>query len=881
MHISLTKLALLVQAEWPLRKLMVDEGWDEPTERFPDRQHGNTSLFYEGRAATIGVTQELDLARSFDEDINRRLYQLAKCAGLRMRDGQSDEFREVCVGEQTDHFRRKRSLRSRRSTGLSLDSNCKESIWPCIDLFQSILTAISFDPSKVSSQLGGLDLFQAGDKEYPSGRSVVDVCGDIDETYSRYNIKQMQRLLQYPYNDIEFPAEGSSEQMCGSVTRRCVQDTAYSFSTDPLRWLSSRMMIPRLALRLYTFFLYLTEANIIDPCCDSFKYCKGVCIHEGMACEGSTRRKRQTTENIQRGTRTKRSTSTSDEILSKFQNNGRAIQVDLSDINVTMEYAASLAVLAGFDFVAIRESCLDLFVRNQAGVKASITPFPFANLIDVNHPTNSGDEYILTDEIIPLYDGYRAERKLSDCYKISDIRNQGHHNRYFRFDTLLLECLEEASYEYGSCIPVVKGSAYRTKSINNINIEERHAEELNNFIRGKAVEIMPTNTKTDDPLYELGLTVIRTCTANLRFKQIKIGIGSHSDRLYLDIRESEGPRDLMSLWDVDNPQLFNKMKQVQDDLFAGGPLIRPTNVEGACKNPPLGQSLYYIRQPASLLNVCIFNNEDFCEDTVEAREKAVQALLKNLVSVVGSGYFSESAIRGQAEQCFVTHCGGCLGRGNIWTEKTKSCMSFIKTFLSALSRPFGGSLHDNAAFFNMDSRASNVKTVACYVGNLCLPDVQFYSILLTTLEGIYQPNSDNDVEEALYGPSDNPLPVLDLLEQEMAMSASGVVKIYLESKDDLNALYPIIKILMTYNRNVNEVEFHLTTGISHTWVISSLKNKIQRWSTAVCPSRSRIAVAPYKLIDIPEQRRKRSVGETPKIFRSNLRDAELAWLMRN
>ncbi|OWF42248.1 Protein hedgehog [Mizuhopecten yessoensis] len=882
MHTALTKLAKLVIAEWPSRKLMINEGWDEPTEQYPDRQHGNTSLYYEGRAAAIAVTQESDLGESDDEEINRRFYQLIKCAGLHIGHSQSDGYTEVCVGQPVNNFRRKRSLRSRRSTGSSLDVNCKNSIWPCLDLFQEILSDIAVDSTKLSSQLGNLDLFQSGTTEYPSERNVEDICGDIDETYSRDNMKQMKRLLQYPYDDFEFPSEGPSGQACGSITRRCVQDTSYSYSTDPLQWPSSRMMTPRLASRLHTFFLSLSETGVINPCVDSFNYCKGVCIPEDWSCAGNTRKKRQT-ENHQtreRGSRTKRSAATSELTLSKYQNNGRAIQVDLSDINVTMEYAASLAVLAGFDFVAIRESYLDLYVKNQAGIKASITPFPLVNLIDANHPTNSGEEYVLYDELLPLYDGHRAEQKLSDCYTITDIRNQGSQNRYFRIDSLLLQCLEEASYEHGSCIPVVKGSAYRTKSVNDINIDERHIEERNNFIRGKAVEIMPANTG-DDPLYEVGLTVIRTCTAILRLKQMKIGIGSHSDRLYVDIRQSTGSRDLLTLWNVDNLQLYNKMKQVHDDLFLGGPIIRPTKIDKACKDPTLGKSLYYIRQPSSVLNICFNNNHGFCEDTKAAREKAVKVLLDNLVSVVGSGQLSESSIREQVLKCFVIYCGGCLGRGNIWIDKTKSCMSVVKTFLSALTLPFGGSLHDNAVFYNMDPRESNITSVACDGDNICLHDVQFYSVLMTTLQETYQPNLDNDVEEALYGPADNPLPVLDLLEQEMAMSASGVVKIYLESKDDLSALLPILKILMTYNRNVKEVEFHLTAGISHSWVISSLKNKILRWSTSVCPSLSRIVVTPYKLIDIPEDRRKRSTHKTQKTIRSKLRNDELAWLIRN
>lgn len=121
---------------------MIDEGWDEPTEQYPDRRHGNTSLYYEGRAAAIGVTQEGGLAKSEDEEINHRFHQLIKCSGLHIGNSQFNGYTEVCIGEPVNHFRRKRSSRLHRATGSSLDSNCKSSIWPCINLFQDIVSGL-------------------------------------------------------------------------------------------------------------------------------------------------------------------------------------------------------------------------------------------------------------------------------------------------------------------------------------------------------------------------------------------------------------------------------------------------------------------------------------------------------------------------------------------------------------------------------------------------------------------------------------------------------------------------------------------------------------------------------------------------------------------
>lgn len=88
------------------------EGWDEPTSEYPNGTHGNTSLFYEGKAARIGLSDVLPNG-SRDDDIMTtdslimRLKQLITCAGLAVKDSGIPGQLDVCV--DTSVSRKKRS----------------------------------------------------------------------------------------------------------------------------------------------------------------------------------------------------------------------------------------------------------------------------------------------------------------------------------------------------------------------------------------------------------------------------------------------------------------------------------------------------------------------------------------------------------------------------------------------------------------------------------------------------------------------------------------------------------------------------------------------------------------------------------------------------
>lgn len=63
-----------------------------------------------------------------------------------------------------------------------------------------------------------------------------------------------------------------------------------------------------------------------------------------------------------------------------------------------------------------------------------------------------------------------------------------------------------------------------------------------------------------------------------------------------------------------------------------------------------------------------------------------------------------------------------------------------------------------------------------------------------TLTTKYKPDSSQTNEELVYDPMDNPSPLLNILEQEMAMRVSGNVSVYIENNGDISRLNQILKV---------------------------------------------------------------------------------------
>ena len=58
----------------------------------------------------------------------------------------------------------------------------------------------------------------------------------------------------------------------------------------------------------------------------------------------------------------------------------------------------------------------------------------------------------------------------------------------------------------------------------------------------------------------------------------------------------------------------------------------------------------------------------------------------------------------------------------------------------------------------------------------------------------YHPEKGRSVEERLFSGEDNPTPLLQLAAQEMAIRASGVVRVYVDSERDISMMRNILKV---------------------------------------------------------------------------------------
>lgn len=85
---------------------------------------------------------------------------------------------------------------------------------------------------------------------------------------------------------------------------------------------------------------------------------------------------------------------------------------------------------------------------------------------------------------------------------------------------------------------------------------------------------------------------------------------------------------------------------------------------------------------------------------------------------------------------------------------------------------------------------------------------------------------------------------------------------------------------MVYNRRVDDVEFHIAHKVKKDNVLGTIQKKIETWATSACPSRSRLAVAPFNGTTISSHRTKRSLERSKERNdeKFRMRNWELEWL---
>lgn len=831
MAATTTRLAKFIKSEWPNRNLILKEGWSEPTSQYPDGKYGNTSLYYEGRAAKVGVskpTTSLDNSTMMEEipEIIHRLLELTSCAGFTFYEkmlGAQQNIINTCMKKPAARRRRKKREASREELH---DAEKQQFVAKLTNL------AIKVTPTPQTH----FDTHST----YPKDVAVVDILGPVDEPFSVDNNAQMKRMMQYPLNDVDFDPEGPTDASCGTDTRRCKDCKTYEDVEDPWDWCLTRTMTPRMALRLRR----LVILSKINPTV-------------------KVPQEREYTD------------------VAIYRNVGRALRLESGSPGISQKSLANMAISAGFDYISLAgTSGVDVFVRDQAGYWATLEVYPRISVLHVNPSTSEMDDYKPifvkpeSAETIPgVIDGINEKLPLSDNYMISDFKPFG--KRYFRMDVRLLECIEEVTSDLDRKLKILAG--YKTSSMNDENIEERHHEEKIYHTRGQAVQI--SGIKESDgvatfDLTEIASSLIKSCVPALSLKQMSLSIGCHARFVYVDVREKKADVSV-NFWNVDNDQLYKTVKELVDVHKKGGVLVQSKKTGTKCAKHPLGNDAFYIKygdkgcKPAGYY-------KNFCEDTKSHRKTLSSSLSSHLWA--GAQVLSKPKLDRQTEDCFVNNCGGCIGKGDVWNKKLRACYVLLKMIVDAAASPFPD-MTDNAAFFNTENQDSKIHSLACHDDSVCVENLPLFSNFITMVNEKYRPFADKNIEEMIYGPVDNPSPVLDMLEQEMSYRVKGHIRVYIETKDDLSALEQVLKILMVYNKNVTDVSIEITDESLRDFTSSRLQKKLDKWSSSVCPTRSRQVITPYTISLIPDGRTRRSIelSKHRNKRKAQMRNWELDW----
>ena len=77
-----------------------------------------------------------------------------------------------------------------------------------------------------------------------------------------------------------------------------------------------------------------------------------------------------------------------------------------------------------------------------------------------------------------------------------------------------------------------------------------------------------------------------------------------------------------------------------------------------------------------------------------------------------------------------------------------------------------------------------------------------FSFTAPLVMATYQLFDNRAQEERLYDGRTNPSPLIDLIEQDMAMRAEGEVHVYIDYERDITALKRVIKVRYIWNSNI-------------------------------------------------------------------------------
>lgn len=850
---ALTQLAKMVVTEWPDRQLLVLRAWDEATSQNPNGVYPSDSLFKEGRAASLGLcSSNSDLSQApvtlilSNADL-QRLGQLAVCSGLEIvqfTPGQNG----VEVGVEENGFHAKEQQLGNEETQTRLV------FW---ETFFKLDVATLY-PLCLASAGVQMNLCNIKVVDFNLYGSFESACGPSEKPLDRTDYNQIDSILEFSFDNgsVTFEPEGAQSSWCGAKTRNCSSCLSPSRTKEPWDWCSSRMMTPRLALAFGRLQKLAKQAGF------------GIHVLKGFS----------------------EPTEANPENTLDIFNEGRALTLNVQSPG-NADTLAKLARCAGFDFVDQSTSGdVSVCVQNQHGYwahsvsffegpayfVASLKQAPAHLALEYETPTVN-----LTVQIdLPyLVDG----RNLLDTFLSEHVQLRhviSRNSRYFRLDELLLNCIEMVIDDFNGNVEIITNSAFRTRAANFLdNLDTRHVEERWRHMMGQAVRLRPVSSVNSTSLQALATSILRECPSLVQANLKAVGLGCHDDYVYVDIRPVEEGKEYeyIKVWNS-GTSYCGSIILLQRSLLAGGPVIRSDACVN-CRDRGLDPELEFLRFQFGQEGQCqTAGQAEFCQLSQSSREAAANDLQELLTSAAGNGRLPRFEIIQDIRACLVDNCGGCAGEGPVFDAKVRACSRVVHKYLERSATPFPD-LTNVTTFFNTDTAQSSVHGEACKSGRVCVEETIIYSLLVPTVTRRFFPNPAHSIEKELFG-SINPTPLLELAAQEFAYRASGLVAIYIESERDTYALRNVLQVLFTYNKRVTLVEIHVSPDADVELVTTSIQRKLTTWAGAACPKNSRFAIAPFRILKMDQERKKRSVENSKgrNIAKDKLYNWEREWI---
>ncbi|XP_046559439.1 uncharacterized protein LOC124268503 [Haliotis rubra] len=271
----------------------------------------------------------------------------------------------------------------------------------------------------------------------------------------------------------------------------------------------------------------------------------------------------------------------------------------------------------------------------------------------------------------------------------------------------------------------------------------------------------------------------------------------------------------------------------------------------------------------------------FCKQTLSFRKEEARKLQERMTSAAGFGRLPRLDLNPDIEKCLVELCGGCPATGHLWDEKVKACSVVVDKFINRATRAYPD-LTDRATFFDTETAESSVHSLACHDGNICVENIQLYSLLMPLMTSRYPTEPSGSIEVLMFSSEKNPMPLMELVEQEMAYRSAGRVRIYIDHQEDVKSLKGILKVLMVYNKNVSEVEFHVYDDLDIDLIKADVQRNLDVWAGETCSDHSRFAISPFTFHQLSHSRRKRSLARSQhrNEARQKIFDWEMEWMMK-